>query len=92
MNNKDYKRMFLIVKKVINDLDLLGLIKKGINDDEYEEEIAKIVARINHFTDINKLQEDIYSIFKDSFGADSAGEFDLYNEAAERIVKGLDLK
>lgn len=91
-NNNDYKATFRIVKNVINDLDLLGLLKNGVPNDEYEDEIAKIVARLNHYKDVKSLQEEIYIIFKESFGVDSAGNLDSYYETARRIVKDLGLK
>lgn len=85
-DKKNYKILFIKIKEIINEFDPINLLKQGMPGDEYEGEIQSIVGGLSKCNDIPQVQLLIFSIFKDSFGANSAGSIDLYLEPAKKFL------
>lgn len=61
----------IFARKLVNDLDPMGLIKGGAPDNEYDAEINALVRRtsnVTHENEIEKILEDIFR--KDKFGVE----------------------
>ena len=88
----EYKYIFSIVKDIINKLDPIGLLSQGVPQDEYDEEISKIISGLRTCDNVEKTQKLIYNIFKENFGQETAGSINLYLEAARSIFENLNKK
>lgn len=80
-----YKNLFSLVKAIVNKNDPIGLLEQGSPADEYDTEIKSIVAAATKCKTVQELQEEIYSIFKDSFGDETVGSKNLYLAIAKDI-------
>ena len=65
-----YKNLFNNIKSIVNDHDPLHLLGSGAPDDEYEQEVASIVANLKNVSTKKDLDNLIIRVFKDSFGID----------------------
>ena len=88
-----YKSLFKEVKKIVIESDIVGLIKQGAPEDEYDDEISRIISAMQKCEDAKSLQNLIYAIFKDSFGSSSAGDLKDFSDLATKlwIVKKKDV-
>jgi hypothetical protein len=70
LSNKElkekYNELFKLVKKIVNDLDPIGLLPSA-PDDEYEMEIGRIVALLSRVDSVDALAEGIGVIFTKAF-------------------------
>ncbi len=83
--DKRYKNLFVETKKIINDCDPIGLLSQSAPENEYEEEVQKIISGLSACQSIHEVHLLVYNIFKKSFGDDSVGNIDLYLDPAEKI-------
>ena len=73
-NRRDYKRALEVVGEVVRNWDPYGLLQSGMPDNEFDAEIAKVVAaipRINSATDASRA---LSVAFSDSFEPESFSE------------------
>jgi hypothetical protein len=63
----DYDRAFAAVREVIHRWDPYGLIKSGAPDDEWNSEIASVVAQIPHIKSENDAAQAISRVFSQAF-------------------------
>ncbi len=64
------ERTYLIIKKVIDEWDPVGLLEDGAPDDEYNPEISRLVNEIKDIDSAKELGKHIYDLFLKMFGDD----------------------
>jgi hypothetical protein len=84
-----YKSFTEIIASIINKLDPIGLLKNGAPKDEYYGEIQKIATLVKRRKDKIELGKLIQNIFVESFDEETAGNIDIYLEAAENILREI---
>jgi hypothetical protein len=62
-----YKELFYKAKEIVNKADPLGLISGGAPDDQFDDEIAKILIVLKNVKDSQELESEIAKIFQSSF-------------------------
>jgi hypothetical protein len=63
-----HKIIFKAVQEIINDYDPVGLIEGGAPDDEYHDEVGKIVVLLRKESEREPLAERIEEVFREAFG------------------------
>ena len=81
----DYKKLLEEVKQLVNKADPLRLLQQGAPSDEYDQEIAKILAHLHKCETIDELRRSVFAIFLESFGSTSAGSELDYQELASAL-------
>ncbi len=81
----EYKSDFIFVKSVINKFDPINLLRQGAPEDEYHDEIQRIVSGLRMCNTKEEIQRLIYDVFQKSFGQETAGEIELYLKIAAPI-------
>lgn len=84
LSKNKYGSRHKLLSKIINSVDPIGLIGGGSPDDEYSDEIAKILSVIKNGNDIKDITDKIYEIFSTSFGSEMAGLKKTYEEIAKK--------
>jgi hypothetical protein len=87
-NTDEYKKTFSIIKKEINKWDPYELINCGAPDNEFDDEIAKIVVNLKNISSENSLKAIISNIFAENFEADCFTPEEC-EEVAKRIKESL---
>ncbi|MDR3022073.1 MAG: hypothetical protein LBU60_05330 [Clostridiales bacterium] len=91
------RKCFDIVKKYIDELDLMGLLALHCPKDEYEFEVAEIVQSVSEFSvetkdkKVNILSDIIIRVFSNSFDQNFAGRRDEIERAASKILDNFKL-
>ena len=70
MKNKNYKNLYNDVRKISNSHDLMGLIRIGFPDDEYDPETSKVVPLLVGSVTLSELINGIVEIYNEMFDAD----------------------
>ena len=83
----DYKKLFKQVKQLVGKADPLGLLQHGAPSDEYDQEIAKILAHLHTCETVDQLRKSVFAIFLKSFGSDTAGSEQDYQELASALYQ-----
>jgi hypothetical protein len=81
----NYKDTYKKVKEVVKSIDPIGLVSGGAPQDEYNSEINKIVSLLQKSFEVSFLAEEIYKIFVEYFGEETAGDKSIYYKIAEKI-------
>ena len=84
---RDYKKLFEQVKHLVNKADPLRLLQQGAPSDEYDQEIAKILAHLHKCETVDELRKSVFAIFLESFGSTSAGNELNYQELASALYQ-----
>ena len=66
-SKKKYKQMFSTIKVVIDRWDPYGLLEGGAPDDEFESEIALVVAKIKTIKTEDDAARVLSEVFSDAF-------------------------
>lgn len=85
--NKEYQILFEEVKKITNTYDLMGLVRVGAPDDEYNFEISKIVPLIGESPNVDELAIGIVNIYNKMFDANFLPSDELILKMATDIFK-----
>lgn len=83
----NYKKLFEEVAQLVNKADPLRLIQQGAPSDEYDQEIAKILAHLSKCETVDDLRRSVFAIFLESFGSTSAGSEADYQELASVLYQ-----
>ncbi len=72
MKNKttEYKNLYEEVRRISNTHDLMGLIRIGSPDDEYDPETSRILQLIDKSKNVGDLAAGIATIYNKMFDAD----------------------
>ena len=84
-----YKIQLSLVADVINQHDPIALLKQGAPNDEYSDEVQRIVAGLHKCASVDDAQQLIYSVFKENFGQHTAGNVERYQRIAEELFQRL---
>lgn len=84
------KDIFHIVKRVVDEYDLLELLKKNAPKDEYDSESRRIAAGLRNCIDVKDVQILVYTILRDSFGNDIPEKLELYFPIANAIFNAVE--
>jgi len=68
--NLKYQNLYNEVRKISNTHDLMGLIKIGCPDDEYDPETSEILPLIKKANSVEDLATGIAGIYNKMFDAD----------------------
>ena len=79
--------VYSVVKEVIDEIDIYGLIKHGAPQDEFETEAEKISQRIKDNSSVEEIATIISDVMNESFGFET--DYKSFLEAAETIHKKL---
>ena len=83
----DYKKLLEEVTQLVNKADPLRLLQQGAPSDEYDQEIAKILAHLYKCETVDELRKSVFAIFLESFGSTSAGRELDYQELASALCQ-----
>lgn len=84
---KEYGKLYDSVRAIINQEDPINQIKDGAFEDEYDSEIAAILARMKECRSIPLMQKMVHDVFTQSFDPPVAGPVKRYRKLAERLCK-----
>jgi RNA polymerase sigma factor (TIGR02999 family) len=80
------RALFEAVNAIVSRHDPAGLIAGcGCPPDQYEREVARILAAIDCATDASELRSIIYQVFQHSFERDRCGPEERYEQIAQQI-------
>ena len=88
MNREDYEQAFGVVKSMVMDWDPYQLLKNGAPEDEWDSEVASIVAQIPRIGSSNDAVHVVSRIFSSSLGSESFSRADC-KDAGERLFQAL---
>jgi hypothetical protein len=74
--------LFSKVKKIVDKYDIVGLLKMGAPEDEYNIESQRITTGLKNCHNILEIQELIYGVFIEFFGESMAGKKESYLKVA----------
>jgi len=80
-----YDELFACVKEAIDEWDPFRLLIGGAPGDEYNEEVAQIIAGLRNCRIITDIQDLVFNVFKRNFGDDSVGNKEAYSSVARAI-------
>ena len=83
----NYKKLLKEVKQLVNKADPLRLLQQGAPSDEYDQEIAKVLAHLHKCETVDELRRSVFAIFLESFGLTSAGSERDYQELASALYQ-----
>ena len=86
----NYAELLSSVKKILDDFDPLGLLKQGAPQNEYDEEIEKIVAGLPKCKSARDAEKLIHRVFTEAFGDNTAGDESAYSKIAALLFKIID--
>lgn len=84
-----YKKVFDIVKRHIDNLDLMGLLEMCCPQDEYDFEIADIVKNVIKIKDANMLADIIEKVFSEAFEENFSEHRERIFAASKEILNEL---
>lgn len=67
-SKNDYRQLIQIIRTVIHEWDPYKLLAAGAPEDEFDDEIAKVVARVKDMRTERDAIEIISHIFQKAFG------------------------
>ncbi len=76
--------LFKGVRDIVNKYDPVNLIFSGAPEDEYDSEVIRIIKLLS--SDEGRLMEEIYEVFVNSFGRETAGDPRIYGLIAKEIL------
>ena len=81
------KRLYAGVKRVVNDADLIGLLRQGAADDEYHPEIDEIANRLPEpeCRTVAQTHAMVHQVFVKWFGSRIAGPRGAYRKLASAV-------
>lgn len=82
-----YKNHHKLLSRIINSVDPIGLMAGGAPEDEYCNEVSKILAVIQNVNDEKDITDKIYEVFLNSFGQEVAGGKKPYSKIAKKIIE-----
>ncbi|MGI1659463.1 MAG: hypothetical protein ACRKFN_10835 [Desulfitobacterium sp.] len=80
-----YSPQFLELRKIVNKVDPIGLIKICCPDDEYDPEVIDILKLIPESQSIQQLAAKTHEIFVKWFDEEMASNYESYSEIAKLI-------
>ena len=91
--NLSWETDFRSIRELVNQWDILDLIKTGSPKDEYDNLTFKILSGLKNGKSDDELKEDLISLLGDDFGfqyqtADSNNRTRLEKEIEQLIEKG----
>ena len=84
---ENYKQRFEQIRQVLGKADPLGLVQHGAPSDEYDQEVAKILAQLHRCETIDQLRKSVFAVFLESFGAETAGSERDYQDLASALYQ-----
>ncbi len=84
-----------IIKTILREEDIEGLIQIGAPADEYNSEareIASAIARFGPNTTKEQLMQAVEEVWKDSFGPLSGSEIEVRRDAFRRVAQRIMLE
>jgi hypothetical protein len=67
-SREDYDRALVLTRHLVRDWDPHSLLKLGAPDDEFDDEIARLVARIPRLTGAADAGRHVAEVFTAQFG------------------------
>jgi hypothetical protein len=67
-SREDYDRAIVLTRTLVRDWDPQGLLRGGAPQDEFDDEVARLVARIPRITDAAEAGRQIEDVFTAQFG------------------------
>jgi hypothetical protein len=86
-DRRDYEQALGIVGTMIRAWDPYSLIAEGAPADEFDDQIAKITARVPDFYGIDEIARAISDVFSASFGPGSFTPVDCLLPAQEIFME-----
>ena len=80
-----YDVLFKGIREIINKYDPINLVSGGAPEDEYDGEVIKIIKLLPENKE--KLRNDIYKIFINSFNQETAGDRQVYDSIAGEVFQ-----
>lgn len=87
-SKSDYKRAVRVVREVVHAWDPYRLIAGGAPDDEFDHEIASVVAQIPRIRSARDASHALSRVFSSSFGPERFGP-EHCSEVGERLYVRL---
>jgi hypothetical protein len=86
-DRRDYDRAIEIIGAMIRAWDPYSLIAEGAPSDEFDDQIARITAKVPSFHGIDEIAQVISDVFSASFGPGSFTPTDCFIPAQEIFME-----
>lgn len=81
---KKYRKHFLRVRQIINEIDPIGLIEL-YGSEEYDPKVEDIMTRLNDSNTSRELKEIVIAVFTRWF--DNSGNLEFYEKVGEQLLE-----